>query len=180
MTDPIYATLKGPFIPDDLYSLKVLSRHQGIINLLDREKELVTSLIKDKKNMTGMSLLVPDLFDMLADQNIEIKTDAQWQNSIFIDYQNTEIWPDTPAIHQMDLYPRLIELDIIKQKIKAGDSFLALLTNQYTTAFQKKGKDILENHIKRKNGKLKGLEQLVGLGQGLTPSGDDFITGALL
>jgi Protein of unknown function (DUF2877) len=45
--------------------------------------------------------------------------------------------------------------------------------------YQLKAQSVLNNNIRIENGSIRGLENLIGLGQGLTPSGDDFITGAL-
>jgi len=235
----IHVQLRGRFVKDDLFLLKVLSIHNGIINLLDTNEGLVISLIQNIKNMTDLSLLVPDLFadaicedvicedvicedvicedaiceDVICEDAICAETGAGMcvetglkpvsthistsrkimlkinMDNIIIDYENTGKWHDSPPPYQFDLFSRLNEIELLTNHLKAGQSFFALLHPDFKiedpgldgglTVFQKKAGDVLKNHVGNKNGQLYGLEKLIGLGQGMTPSGDDFITGAL-
>jgi len=174
----ITVNLRGRFIRNDLFSLKVLSLHEGIINLLDQDTKYLISLIKSKKNMTGLSLLVPDLFhnaDMIPmlEQNIVL-------HKMGINYHDAKEWSGCITAAKGKLKHRIGEIETLKNRIDSGRSFLALITNTISTEFQYKANSIIENHVLMFNETLQGLEGLIGLGQGLTPSGDDFITGALL
>ena len=186
--------LRGRFVRNDLFSIKVLSVHKGVINLLDRDTNHLISLIEDKKNMTGLSLLVPELFigsldiSSLIDTETVVKTSFKHIstpeqitiNNITLNYKNAEIWDDTPILQENIQSNRKNELAILKKSLTAGDSFFSLLTEKDITPYQIKAQKILKEDIKIINGKIHGLKKLIGLGQGLTPSGDDFITGMLL
>lgn len=173
----INAEKRGRFVKNGLFSLEVLSLHKGIINLLDRESGYVISLIEDIRHMTGMSLLVPQLFPdytetinpgniiHLKDQGISYSKSKEW----------TGFLTDSPI--SADKVLKMTSIAV--KNLESGDSFISLLTGQNITVFQKKAEMVLKN-IVCINKKIKGLENLIGLGQGLTPSGDDFITGVLL
>jgi len=192
LLNKINVILKGRFVKGDLSLLKVISIHKGIINLLDKNTGYLISLIENKENMTGMSLLVPDLFtndiswierDMVFDveKGISVVVVMRGLIPLFtIDYKKAPCWPGIPPQYVNEPDKRKNDLLHIKQYLKTGDSFLSILTNQCNTSFQIKAKDILENNINIEKNKISGLEKLIGLGQGLTPSGDDFITGVLL
>jgi len=171
----IQVELKGAFIRNLPPSLPVLSRHRGVINLLNRETGCLISLVEENRAMTGMSLHVPGLFE----SSLPLPHPGQTV-SIPFDFSGARVWSGTPPRFTADLRMREKELDVLKRRLEGGDSFFSLLTGQYRTAFQKKAREILNRQIRRENGILTGLEQLSGLGAGLTPSGDDFITGALL
>ncbi len=186
MTNTIHVQLRGRFVKDDLFSLKVLSVHKGIINLLNKNSALIISLIEDKKNMTAMSLLVPDLFLMLGNTP-EIILNNQWKiidtieiNGFTTDYSNAPIWVETRSPIPLSITDRLKELEILAAKIDPGESFFSLFTEGSRNIYQLKVHSLLQRTISIENHSVSGLENLVGLGQGLTPSGDDFITGALL
>ncbi len=171
--------LRGHFVKDDLFYLKILSIHEGVINLFDEESKLIISLIKNKKHMTGLSLLVPDLFQIHEDfpePGFSISLEG-----LGINYSNAQKWTGyvPPNLNNIDSIKKN-EVLVLKTQIDSGDSFLSLLTKSSFTPFQLKAEKILTNQVKVENKMMRGLENMVGLGQGLTPSGDDFITGALL
>ena len=170
--------LRGRFIENDLFSLKVFSIHEGVINLLNQNANYLISLIDDKKNMTGLSLLVPDLFNNTF--HIPQIGQSVFLHEMGINLLETIVWIDYITLPPGQLNSRIKELNIIKKQIDPGMSFLSLIINETSTEFQKKAKEILNNQIQLNNHMIDGLEGLVGLGQGLTPSGDDFITGVLL
>lgn len=170
--------LRGRFVENDLFSLKVLSLHKGIINLLDQENNYLISLIEDRKNMTGLSLLVPEFFnqpgnELSAGEIITIE-------KLGINYRDADQWTGfVPSNSETNLRTET-DIQPLFDKIQTDNNLFGLLTDQCETAFQKKAQEILEHDITVEEGIIKGLENLVGLGQGMTPSGDDFITGALL
>ncbi len=169
--------LRGRFIRNGLSLFKVLSLHQGIINLLDTETYLQISIIAKSENMTGMSLLIPEFFsqswvepepgDTVTPENLQIDltTGTEWSGFIPASVKPPEITEKTTAE--------------FLSRIKIGDSLLSVLNNYNENSFQIKAASIL-NELQIVNGILTGLEKLVGLGQGMTPAGDDFITGVLL
>ncbi len=149
------------------------------------------SLIQKKENMTGMSILVPSLFSIdiscikvgklfCIKKGILSNADTDLKPVFTIDTRNADIWSGSPKNYKSDPNKRENELMLIKKSTMPEDSFLSLLTDRNKTVFQLKAKEILTNSVKTNNGEITGLENLIGLGQGLTPSGDDFISGALL
>lgn len=133
--------------------------------------------------MTGMSLLVPGLFSANIKEGMfftiknGILCNSDSKPIITIDNKNR--WSGVPNSYKTDPFRRENELKIIKNSIETEESFLTLVIGNNRTAFQIKAKEKVENSINQNN-VLTGLQNLIGLGQGLTPSGDDFITGALL
>lgn len=175
----IYKTeLRGRFVKDDLFSLKVLSLHKGIINLLDQKNNYLISLIEDIMNMTGLSLLVPEFFSQPG--NGLSPGDTVSIDELGINYRDADQWTGfVPSNSEKNLRSETDILSLFGQ-IQTDNNLFGLLTDHCETAFQKKAQNILEHDITVDGGIIKGLENLVGLGQGMTPSGDDFITGALL
>lgn len=184
--DLIEAQERGRFIKSGLFPLEELSFHKGIINLLNKESGLVWSLISEQENMTAFSLLVPDLF---IGRN---ELSSFREGNSFIDEYNLRLGRTTINFGQSPLWAgasptltenpekREIERSLIVNQLDHGDSFLSLLANDDKTVFQEKAREIIEKNIRVKKGTLYGLEKFVGLGQGMTPAGDDFITGVLL
>ncbi len=181
------AKLKGCYIENYYPILRVLSIHKNVINLLNTESKLLISLIKRKKNMTDMSLLVPDLFQDIFLKHIEMGQKFPVFSgggikigNVIIKYGEAAIWPGEQWCKSSSLFNRDEEFKILKENLIIGESYFALLTEKLLTPFQFKAKELLKTRISIHNNKIFGLESLIGLGQGLTPSGDDFITGALL
>ncbi|MBN2657588.1 MAG: DUF2877 domain-containing protein [Spirochaetales bacterium] len=186
--DPIEAQLRGRFIQSGLFSFDELSRHRGILNLLERESGLVWSLIADRENMTAFSLLVPELFDGDGEAKSNpcsaFSTEEEKLNlaGTLISYKNCPSWKGAATSLRDNSRNRNREFAIIRDILEKGDSFLSLLADEDgdETIFQRKARDITNHCISGKDRILRGLEKLVGLGQGLTPAGDDFLTGVLL
>jgi hypothetical protein len=181
-----HAELRGHFLGEDLSSLKVVSLHKGVINLINLQTGYLVSLISEKKNMTGMSMLIPGLFNketcfprpgesLVPSNRGEICFD-----NFSLSYGKTPQWTGYVTKKKSFLPDRLNEFEHLKENIEEGDSLFALLKNTCKTPYQNKIKDILQNTITEKEGKIYGLKNMLGLGQGMTPSGDDFITGVLL
>jgi hypothetical protein len=186
LTAQFHAELRGHFIGNDLSFLKVQSLHEGIINFLNLKTGYLVSFIQKQSNMTGMSLLVPSLFE----NDIKLPRPGQiirqrneedfFLDSKLLSYINTPLWSGYASAEKKILSERLKELYEMKMNIDEGESLFALFKDSCRNPYQLKVKKILENHILLKNGQIEGLEKLIGLGQGMTPSGDDFITGAFL
>lgn len=181
------AELRGCFIGDNLSHLKVLSLHKGVINLLDQKTGHIISIIENKKNMTSMSLLIPDLFrndpnDIIQQGDI-IPFQKRYKiylNQFSITYDNSEIWTGSLADQNINFTDSLKDLEELILRFDGENSLFSIFTEVYNTPYQYKVKEILEKKVIIEKRTILGLENLIGLGQGMTPSGDDFITGALL
>ncbi len=187
MSLKLNAKLKGCYIENYYPTLRVISIHKDVVNLLNTESKLLISLIKRKENMTDMSLLIPDLFQDIflkqieIDQNVTVFSEGGIKiGDVRIQYGEAAIWPGKPVCNSSSLFNSDEELGILKENLNIGESFFALLTGKLQTTFQFKAKELLETRVSIHDNRISGLESMIGLGQGLTPSGDDFITGALL
>lgn len=162
--------MRGRFIEDGLFSYKVLSVHDRAINLADGKKELVVSLIGDSENMTALSLLTPDMFSRNETRKIR---EGDVFNRRDFDFDQSEIWTGIPGKKKCNGERQTAQIKIIEGTMDPGSSFLSILTNSEQDIYQRKASEILERGFEN-------IEMLVGLGLGMTPAGDDFITGVLL
>lgn len=186
MSKTIKVQLRGRFVKDDLFSLQTVSVHKGIINLLDRDSALIVSLIEDSKNMTDLSLLVPELFSELDLRRGHILINRRTKlcsievNGVTIDYSSTPLREEKLPLAPQPMSGRLKELKILCRIIEPGESLFCIFSEGRRNMYQSKAQSLLKDSISVENRIISGMENLIGLGQGLTPSGDDFITGALL
>jgi len=184
--DLIKAQSRGRFFTNGLFSFTELSRHKGIINLIDKDTGLVRSLVAMPENMTAFSLLVPDLFTGRKGLPPSGSLHSRQYGSFLeidgqtVSFQDCPLWKGTPPLYPIAEECRKRELSLLVTKIDRGDSFLTLLGEEDSNPFQRKARAITGKGAEEGKSLPEGLEQLVGLGQGLTPAGDDFLTGILL
>jgi len=185
-TDLLKAQSRGRFFTNGLFPFAELSRHEGIINLIDTETGLVRSLIAMEENMTAFSLLVPDFFRIRRGVSPSGSVPLPRSGSYLeidgkaISLEDCPLWNGTPPHYPAREERIKRELSLLTAQLDPGESFLTLLGKEDRTVFQKKAREITGGQ--RELGKVlpEGLEQLIGLGPGLTPAGDDFLTGVLL
>lgn len=165
LPDLIPVLSRGRFITDGLFSYKVLSRHAGAVNLLDSNSDLIISLIADHNDMTDLSLLVPSLFSQspMADKQI-------WNRGDF-NFTGAEIWSGESIPSRRASGDWLTDIPMLS-RISPEESLLSIFISCDEDLWQKKARQILSEENPE-------IERLIGLGRGMTPSGDDFITGIL-
>ena len=183
----------------------IISVYSRAINIFYEERELLISLVKEKSQMSALSLFVPLLFELpgLLDGNIngasvgmsenlvrfmnfriQVSRDKKWDETLNLDSINTG-WSSQLMLKETVEYLSDILLSLV------GAKGFALIVASLVLG-EKVGR-IDEKYVEYAIGYLKRLEEearenvhaidlsgLVGLGVGFTPSGDDFITGALL
>ena len=173
------ALAQGELIGPDAWTGEVLSVHARAINVL-RADGLVVSLVAHVESMTAMSVCVPGFFD-------EPPGDAAVGRAAVGDAQRIEVaevatlelagswtWKgtiDQNLLREVSLAHITEIRDALLLHGRAGGLQGIFITERRTDPFvEKAGKALLN----------KRLEDLVGLGPGLTPAGDDFLVGALM
>lgn len=146
---------------------------------------LVLSLVARPQAMTAHSLLVPELFRRRPE---DLEGRAGWRREgrfvvageVEIDFGASPPWSGRPpegAGRGFDP-ERLARLREVVRRGGRPGGLLGLLEPEADNAFCRRAAAVLR--ALPAAGPQRGLERLVGLGPGLTPSGDDFLTGALL
>jgi hypothetical protein len=173
------ALAQGELIGPDAWTGEALSVHARAINVL-RADGLVVSLVARVESMTAMSVCVPDFFDepplegavgraVAGDaQRIEVAEVASLELAGSWTWKGTvdqDLLRDFSMAHIAEIRDELLLHG------RAGGLQGIFITERGTDPFvEKAGKALLN----------KRLEDLVGLGPGLTPAGDDFLVGALM
>ncbi len=156
----------------------VLAAHTRVVNVL-REDGLVVSFVADPGAMAAMSVLVQSSFFQPGNTlpgrgvvrkgpNIEIADIAQ------IDLTQSRPWEgtiDEAAISDLPVERVSAVHDALLAHGKADGLLGILSAGMPANPFVRKAREALSE---------RRFEELVGLGPGLTPAGDDLLTGALL
>jgi len=191
----IKAQAVGGFVKQIFIHGQVISIHQGAVNILS-SGDLLVSLVADLSAMTALSIYLPAMFqDELRGkrqwpEKIRAGLEAERQGDklylsdmvISLDFRNTwegRLSPtDVAGFTEQNI--NYLEEALLVSEIEEG--FIALHKSvPEGDFFVRKAQKILAGlSITGKPLLLGGLSRLVGLGIGLTPSGDDFIAGALL
>ncbi len=169
-TGTIRARMRGAFVAEAV-SGRVLSRHEQALNIIEEGSGLLVSLLLDEGDMTGMGILVDRLPEdcvpgepvhgpgvRLAAARVLFGGAAAWDG---------RVPPGSPPQRRM---PDRLRGALCRAGAPGG--FLSLLVASDTNLFGLRAQELLSGQG--------GAEALVGLGPGFTPSGDDFLAGALL
>jgi len=151
---------------------------------------LLVSVIEQAEHMTALSLHVPSYF---RSQGAQLQTGARVRfekDGLSFDGFSMGIHQDTPW--EAPLAPRdvrgfsrsrtAIFRELLFQQGKRGGLLGLMRPGDAQNLFVQKAAGILRRSFQHTpdGARINGLSQLVGLGPGLTPSGDDFIAGLLL
>lgn len=177
---------------------KIVSTYPKVINILNPEG-LICSLVKKQDFMNSLSVLVPQLFQKNDYRNPCILKSLQGkslhftpegpvlEDKFFIYINRCKKWSGTPSreiLSGLDLSKLDIMKEAVIKKGRGGGLIGLLKLNEKTNLFLNRSFETLKNIQVRKNNSngfiIHGISSLVGLGPGFTPSGDDFLTGALL
>jgi hypothetical protein len=171
---------------------EVASVYSKALNIRHTERLLV-SLVENTSQMTALSLSVPSLFGHLEAQKATVKPgDRVWFerhrwaiNDIQIDLAEGETWEGSLTTNDIEGFC-LSKISLLKRALllkgkKGGLLGLIHPEEEKNLFVERASRMVGQTLIKGDEGAArKGLSQLVGLGVGFTPSGDDFIAGALL
>jgi hypothetical protein len=153
--------------------------HARAFNIL-REDGLAVSVVADRVSMSPMAILAPEVFEKpldtgLVDMTVRMEgVVISIDNLACIDCAECPAWEveiDPAAVRSMSIERVRAIRDSLFAHGKPG-GLLGILRNGPTeNAFVVRGRESLE---------AGRPEELVGCGPGLTPAGDDFLTGAIL
>lgn len=140
---------------------------------------LVLSLVAGPAAMSAHSILVPDLFHRRWEElsgETGYRRDGRFlmEGRFSVDFADARPWSGRlPPNAGKGLSRERLRIfrEVVIRKGKPG-GFLGLLDPGAENLFSRRAAEILREP--------RGLDRLVGLGPGLTPSGDDFLCGALL
>jgi hypothetical protein len=173
------ARAKGGLIGHAPWTGRVLSVHARAFNIL-REDGLVVSIVADCASMTGMGLLAPEVFEApshakLVDEAVHAEDEViSIDNKTCIDCAQCPTWEGTIDAEAVRSMPRE-RIRAIRESLfvhgKSGGLLGVLRDGPAENAFVARARDCLA---------VGRPEELVGCGPGLTPAGDDFLTGAIL
>jgi hypothetical protein len=193
------AKLRGEAVPGFPWEGQAVSVFSRAVNLLSGEHRLV-SLVIDELQMTEFSVLLEALPPV--EEGHTVRGDAESlrfsrpgskEGSVaVIDLSGTEFWSGRlPAIPVQDLSPRLPEIlahRLLRSGKAEGLADLAAGGMPEGGEVPPAGEGLLVQRARKvlaavagaaENGGFVDLSGLIGLGIGFTPSGDDFIVGAL-
>ena len=173
------ASAKGGLIGNAPWTGRVLSVHARAFNIL-REDDLAVSVVADRVSMSAMGVLVPELFETPPGaKRVDVAArmdDAviSFDNPTSIDCAECPSWEgtiDAAAVCVMPVERIRAVRDSLFVHGKPGGLLGILRSGPAENAFVVRARDSLE---------AGRTEELVGCGPGMTPAGDDFLTGAIL
>lgn len=168
---------------------KVVSVYPKAFNIRHQDGLLV-SLVEDATQMSALSLHVPSFFRSRKAET-EAGAPAWFEkgrlllNGFCIDFAASDLWESGPAWERV---PGFLpsRISILEEALLLRGRRGGLLGLIHSSAEQNPFVDRASQALRRilnkarKDSSIEDLSQLVGLGPGLTPSGDDFIAGVLL
>lgn len=173
------ARAKGGLIGNKPWTGRVLSVHARAFNIL-REDGLVVSVVADRASMSAMGVLSPEVFEASPHKDlVDVAAHAEAEvisidNKARIDCARCPTWEGTIDAEPVRSMPRE-RVQAIRESLfvlgKSGGLLGVLRDGPAENAFVARARDSLA---------VGRPEDLVGCGPGLTPAGDDFLTGAML
>ena len=188
----------GTSIPSSAWEGKVHSVFFNAINILHPDGFFV-SLIKDSSQMSSLSILAPEYFrdDIQKEENIFGKIEPSTK-AFFItgklvvgdfcfELTNGQLWDGSLSLDCVEgfTFRKLPFFELALLSIGKPEGFIGILRSeekgdQFVKRYCNSLKSIRVSYLNNNEKVLMGLSPLVGLGIGLTPSGDDFLSGVLL
>jgi hypothetical protein len=185
----IEARLKGTLHSQDMWQGEVLSVHRGFINLIV-ENGLIVTLLDDPNLMQPFGVMITpnDLNSITAKAGQRVKyehgkisIDTGTRIGTVVSFLNSAAWSGAVKPAEAPVGNRAAKAlkdAIIEFSDDLG--FAPLVSDSRGDRFTMRAAVVLhEASLSAPNEKI-DVSGLIGLGIGLTPSGDDFVTGALL
>lgn len=181
-----YSPYIGSFLTDDPWEGRVQSVYSRAVNILHPDGILI-SFVNSIEQMTDYGIVISDFESLLS--IISTGTSILFNGTFFssssltVNLSQAKVW--NGKCDQL-LKKSKFDTGPIKRaflKVARQDGLAPLVTGRDPNVFSIAAGDIITKAFNRadiKNGLLMDLSPLVGLGIGFTPSGDDFIAGALL
>jgi hypothetical protein len=168
---------------------KVVSVFSQAVNIR-HDQGLLVSVVGETRSMTFLSVCLPALFrnqneGLAPGDRVRFEGHRLVTEDFDVDFPGRPTWQGTLTRDDVKGF-RASKVSFVKEALllKGRDGgFLGLLCGDAAkNSFVDKAVKVLNSirSVPLGNGGLKGLSDLVGLGPGSTPSGDDFIAGVLL
>jgi len=169
---------RGSLIGDGNWDALVHSLYANVVNLL-REDGLIVSLLADAEAMTPMGVLVPRLFvtplpDSIVGRSVKCRESVIVIDGVAtIDLSRSQPWEGTLDEAVIQRIPAVRVSPLREALLAHGKTggLLGVLDGKPGNPFVETARAALSDGRH---------DALVGLGPGLTPAGDDFLTGALM
>ncbi|NOY08525.1 MAG: DUF2877 domain-containing protein [Spirochaetes bacterium] len=193
----IHAGNTGSLVRQFPGKLRVLSVYSGAVNLL-HSKGLLISLVRSMDQMSALSICIPDIFSVggiVTDSiepglEFELTGDMLKSERITVVPENARLFNGFLCIEEKVFLPDTHEFirQLLLKYGKRGGLLGIIDKDTELNIFERKALTVLETLFPKDMGKLqkelpvkiRGLSELIGLGIGFTPSGDDFIAGVIL
>lgn len=191
----LYPEEIGSLLPTIPWIGEVFSTHTHVINILHPDSYLI-SIIDRRRDMSPLGIRVDSLpirmqsgmtvvgrgDCLILDDSVSIRLTKGSQYDGTIDYHPSPLPLMRKAVHRECLI-RELSNELFTVGNPAG--LMGLITDSTANLYTRKavvcGITCSREHTNAKRkAKLDNLPALIGLGPGFTPSGDDFISGAIL
>ncbi len=177
------AVVRGSYVPVKPWKGTVLSVYGAVVNFLHPDGFLV-SMVKDVARMSGYGLVVPDFFRSVSLGRLKGKDvfcrggEILVGTEVVITFRTAPLWlGNVEACSKAPADLPLEHLFSVYRENAPAEGFSSLVLGDVHDTYGRAAVSVLE---KAGNSETIDLSSLVGLGIGFTPSGDDFIAGALL
>lgn len=180
------AELKGAFIPEGLWKGNVQTTYSKVINLL-HPSGFVISIVNSIDLMTGYGLTVRHFDSFLVgisrDSQFYFEKDRIIFSDRILDISSASLWKGN--LNQLLLMEavKVIQIREAYKDFAPEEGLSPVISNKPGNLYSDTAGKLISEAVKTANipyGLLIDLSTLIGLGIGFTPSGDDFITGAML
>lgn len=193
--ETVKATEVGSFIKPVPWS-EVVSVYSGAINILHPDGYLV-SLVETISQMTVLGIRVASLFQRSGNGSIKGSDGIEPGMPVRFDGQriivkdfcfelfHARLWKGELSIEDtigLDASKAYLFQESLLAEGKRGGLMGLVYPNAGENIYVRKGREIMESLSAETGGipMVNGLSRFVGLGPGFTPSGDDFLSGALI
>ncbi len=175
--EAVQATARGAFVPEAV-SGRVLSVHAAAVNVLDEPSGLLVSLLLREADMTGMAVLVPRFPGGIAPGDAVSGAGLRVSGRGRVSLDGAVVWEGRPVSRPALGRARVGSVAAALRSCGVPGGFLGVIVPTDTNPFGAKARALLRGASAAAASGFEG--GLVGLGPGFTPSGDDFLAGALL
>ncbi len=176
-SEVVQAVARGAFVPESV-SGRVLSLHAGAVNVLDEPSGLLVSLLLREDDMTAMGVLVPRFPKGIAAGRALSGAGLQVSGGWRVSLDGAAVWHGRPAFRPALDRARLGSVAAALRSRGVPGGFLGVIDSSDANPFGARARALLAGASASAPAAREAA--LVGLGPGFTPSGDDFLAGALL
>lgn len=173
----------GDLVPEGIYC--VHSRFSRAVNLTDGASLItvaVPSVGAGPRNIVIRGCILPNI------ERLRVSAEVVTLNGMSLPYDRARVYSSSIVIEHLDLPGFRRQLRVLEDllvELAPPRSLAFLLANGSLADFRAGFEQTFARHVSQcvkdilRHDTMYGLERLAGCGFGLTPSGDDFVAGAL-